>query len=209
MCGGFATVTSRSEPPPHLLVGLTHEVAAHYLFHALGAHVRVTMFDPTNGGKSSLLALAPVDVAILRADYCRLKGSSVLHGAALGFPEVVFVVDDPWSAERFALESLGYSYIVTRDQLPNWLPDALSRLCALTHARRFVFAANANRPVPPSLPLSPQHASTETLHGVETRFRETFLRLLLVEHGSRRRAAEVAGVPYRSFCEMLRKLDIK
>jgi molybdenum-dependent DNA-binding transcriptional regulator ModE len=46
------------------------------------------------------------------------------------------------------------------------------------------------------------------LHAAETRFRETYLRLLLAERGSRRRAADEAGVPYRSFCEMLRKLGI-
>ena len=46
------------------------------------------------------------------------------------------------------------------------------------------------------------------LHVAETAFRDVFLRSLLAQHGSRRRAAEEAGVPYRSFCEMLRKLGI-
>jgi molybdenum-dependent DNA-binding transcriptional regulator ModE len=39
-------------------------------------------------------------------------------------------------------------------------------------------------------------------------FRESYIRFLLGESGSRQEAARRAGVPYRTMCEMIRKLGI-
>ena len=42
----------------------------------------------------------------------------------------------------------------------------------------------------------------------EMQFRESYIRFLLGESGSRQEAAKRAGVPYRTMCEMIRKLGI-
>lgn len=204
-----ATVRA-ADGAPHLLIGWPVDPGDQPLLAALGAEVRVTKLDVTGTGARgfSRRLLAPVDVALLRADRLGVEGSALLHDADLGFPEVIFVVDEAWSPERLALESRGFRYIVARNDLSSWLPGVLSQLCALTRARRGALAASANKPLPPSLPPSQRLAGRLTLHAAETRFRETYLRLLLAERGSRRRAADEAGVPYRSFCEMLRKLGI-
>jgi len=42
----------------------------------------------------------------------------------------------------------------------------------------------------------------------EMQFRESYIRFLLAQSGSRQEAAKRAGVPYRTMCEMIRKLGI-
>jgi len=42
----------------------------------------------------------------------------------------------------------------------------------------------------------------------ENLFREAYIRRVLAETGNRRKAAEVAGIPYRTFCDILKKLGI-
>jgi molybdenum-dependent DNA-binding transcriptional regulator ModE len=42
----------------------------------------------------------------------------------------------------------------------------------------------------------------------EMQFRESYIRCLLTQSGSRQEAARRAGVPYRTMCEMIRKLGI-
>jgi hypothetical protein len=192
----------------HVLLGWPVDAGDRSLVLALGSRHRITSVELA---APAVAALEPIDVAVLRASVSPLDRIPLLQGPALGLPEIVVVVDDdPWSPERFALEGCGFRYVVARSELPRWLPPVLPRLGALARARRIAAAASENRPAPPPparLCAEPR-PSRMTLHAAETRFRETYLRLLLAEHGSRRRAAEAAGVPYRSFCEMLRKLGI-
>lgn len=198
----------------HVLLGWSIDAGDRSLMQALGSRDRITSIDLAalaQPGAPSIVALGPIDVAVLRATLSPLDRIRLLQDPALGLPEIVFVVDDdPGSPERFALEGCGFRYVVARSELPRWLPPVLPRLGALTRARRIAASASESRPPPPPpARLCPDpRPSRMTLHAAETRFRETYLRLLLAEHGSRRRAAEAAGVPYRSFCEMLRKLCI-
>ena len=167
----------------------------------------MTRLNPATCSYSALRAAGPFDVALLRSQDIAPSFHSLFGDAELGFPEPIFVVDEATSPNRFAIASLGFRYILPMAQLSTWLPGALPRLCALSLARRLTASAHENAPQPP-LAGAGNLPSGDCLHAAETRFRETLLRLLLAEHGTRRKAAEKAGVPYRSFCEMLRKLDI-
>jgi hypothetical protein len=195
--------------PPHLLILGGDDTEWMQLLSVLEKGVRLTRLDATRGC-SSVPGLDAVDIALVRAEDFRFVSGSLFeeNAAQLALPEMVFVIDDPWSPHRFALESHGFRYIVTAYELANWLPTVLTRLCAVTRARRLALAAYVGRPAPPDHQSTDRQHRSMTLFAAETCFRDTFLRLLLAEHGSRRRAAEVAGVPYRSFCEMCRKLGI-
>jgi hypothetical protein len=174
------------------------------LIQAVGADARITVLDVEH----PIPKLEPIDVVLLHADSLNLTCSPLLDDPDLGFPELVFVVDDAWSPQHFALKSRGFRYVISQDELSEWFPTALMRLSSLAQARRIVLRAYAESPTAPELPSRGRWARGIKLHAAETRFRDVFLRSLLAEHGSRRKAAEEAGVPYRSFCEMLRKLGI-
>ena len=122
--------------------------------------------------------------------------------------EVVFVVEDAAAPEVQAALDLGWDRLVAVDRLEEWLDRGLKPLAKLAKlerelraARREAETASAGNVVPaiPNLPLSV----------AERRYRETFLRSKMATAGERRAAARLAGVPYTTFCVMLRKLGIK
>jgi DNA-binding NarL/FixJ family response regulator len=122
--------------------------------------------------------------------------------------ETVFVVDNAADPEVQAAMDLGWDRLVASDRLEEWLDRGLKPLAKLARierevriARREAQAASAGNVVPavPSLPLNV----------AERRYRETFLRSKMATAGERREAARLAGVPYTTFCVMLRKLGIK
>ena len=122
--------------------------------------------------------------------------------------ELVFVVDDPSVPEVQAAWDLGWERLVASPTLEEWLNRGLKPLAKVAKLRRQVTTARRDietlsagnvSPAVPSLPL-----------GVaERRYRETFLRSMMATAGERRAAARLAGVPYTTFCVMLRKLGIK
>ncbi len=61
---------------------------------------------------------------------------------------------------------------------------------------------------PPLLAADDPAAARLPLPTAEMRFRESYIRCLLTQSGSRQEAARRAGVPYRTMCEMIRKLGI-
>jgi CheY-like chemotaxis protein len=122
--------------------------------------------------------------------------------------EMVFVVENAAEPEVQAAMDLGWNRLVASDRLEEWLDRGLKPLAKLARterelraARREAEIASAGNVVPavPSLPLSV----------AERRYRETFLRSKMATAGERREAARLAGVPYTTFCVMLRKLGIK
>jgi hypothetical protein len=147
-------------------------------------------------------------VALIHADSLSLSCSPLLYDPAFGCPELVFVVAQAWSPQHIALKSRGFRHVVTQDDLFEWVRSTLTELACLAQARRIVLRACADSSKAPELPVRSRQSRGIKLHAAETAFRDVFLRSLLAEHGSRRKAAEEAGVPYRSFCEMLRKLGI-
>ena len=167
--------------------------------------MRVTILEHES---PTIPGLAPVDVAVLHAERLDLACSPLLRDPKLGLPELVFVVDEASSPQHLALRSRGFRYVVAEDDLPEWLPAMLAQLVSLTRARRIVLGACPDGAGAIDISATVRRARRVKLHAAETTFRMAFMRALLAEHGSRRRAAEEAGVPYRSFCEMLRKLGI-
>ena len=103
---------------------------------------------------------------------------------------------------------LGWERLVSSPKLEEWLDRGLKPLAKvarlkrqLTLARREIETAAAGDVVPEvtNLPLGE----------AERRYRETFLRSKMATAGERRAAARLAGVPYTTFCVMLRRLGIK
>ena len=66
----------------------------------------------------------------------------------------------------------------------------------------------AAAPCPPMLETIGDAPVRMPLPTAEMQFRESYIRFLLTESGSRQEAARRAGVPYRTMCEMIRKLGI-
>ena len=194
---------------PHVLVGWAGDPRSDPVSIALARIARVTFVDvAAHSQRREHLAERPIDVLVLSAAFVGASAQPLLSNPVFGLPESVFVVDHDWSPERFVLESMGFRYVVTRRDLTVWLPSVVSRLCELSRARRMAHEAVLSRPPPPDPPGAAPLLQDLPLHVAETRFREAYLRLLLARHGSRRRAAEHARVPYRSFCAMLRKLGM-
>jgi len=198
-----------SEPAPRVLLSLPEKLGRSDLARRLrvGGHVDVVEVDSSLAGRSKGLRPQPLDVAVVHAQSLQPNFAALLHDPGFGAPEIVFAVDSDCPAQRLALLSHGYRHVVSGDRLASWLPEQLPALWRLARARRIVLAACAANTTPAEFTLG-KAGRRMHLHSAETVFRETFLRALLTEHGSRRKAAEAAGVPYRSFCEMLRKLDI-
>jgi hypothetical protein len=194
---------------PHVLVGWAGDPRTDPVSIALAGAARVTFMDPAAHSEPSFhLGERTIDVVVLTAASVGTFAQALLCDPGFGLPESVFVVDHDWSPERFVLESMGFRYVVSRRDLTGWLPSVVSRLCELSRARRTAHQAASGRPPPPEPPGAAPSLQDLPLHVAETRFREAYFRLLLARYGSRRRAAEHARVPYRSFCAMLRKLRI-
>lgn len=196
--------------PRVLLFGLPENARSELLrtLHGSG-RADVLEFHPALVDSSKPHRLEDVDVAVIHAE--RLGPNLtvlLLHDPAFGLPELVFTVDSGCPAQRLALLSHGYRHVINDGCLASWLPQQLASLCTLARARRIVLAACPADTRAKHMTLGKPATGSMNLHKAETRFRETFLRALLTEHGSRRKAAEAAGVPYRSFCEMLRKLRV-
>lgn len=191
-----------ADPNPHVVLLLPDGPCRERLLRRL-SEARVTVLEQDR----PLPQLPPIDIAVLHVSSLNLGSSPLLYDAGLGLPELVFVVDEACSPQHLALRSRGFRYVVSQSELVDWFPAAMPRLGSLAQARRIVLSACDDGLVPAEGLATPK-ASGVRLHAAETSFREMYLRSLLAEHGSRRKAAEEAGVPYRSFCEMLRKLGI-
>ena len=125
------------------------------------------------------------------------------------FTEVVFYCDNSDAPEVAAAAVLGITRIVPARTWRRWLARARqsARARRVPAARgggvRGGRAASADAggrssDGPARLPLPT----------AEMQFRESYIRFLLGESGSRQEAARRAGVPYRTMCEMIRKLGI-
>ena len=200
----------RLELPLRILLGLRGNLAQTALARRLrdDQSIDVLEFDPSAADPAESLRFPHIDVAIVSVAGMNLTFAPLLHDPTFGFPEVVFVVDGGCPAQRLALLSQGYRHVISDDRLATWLPDQVVSLCTLARARRIVLASCTPEARETDLALAKVVSGSTSLHNAETHFRDTFLRTLLLQHGSRRKAAEAAGVPYRSFCEMLRKLHI-
>jgi hypothetical protein len=149
-----------------------------------------------------------IDVALVSLADARFDG--LAFGAELGaaFPwiEIVYWFDEggatPFAA---AARSVGVRRVIPLTRLFDWLEGALPNLARMARARREHLSAER------MLPPLPSQAGVEddvALPQAERLFREAYLRQLLSRSGNRTIAARRAGVPYTTFCSMLKKLGL-
>jgi CheY-like chemotaxis protein len=150
------------------------------------------------------------EVAILDLMFRNGRGCAVAIELRRLVPEIeiVFVVEDPSVPEVQAAWDLGWERLVSSESLEEWLDRGLKPLAKfarlkrqLTMVRQDAETASVGNVVP--------EVSNLPLGVAERRYRETFLRSKMATAGERRAAARLAGVPYTTFCVMLRKLGIK
>jgi len=124
------------------------------------------------------------------------------------FTEVVFYCDSPDAPEVAAASVLGITRIVPAQHMTAWLSRGGNLLARGACLRRAAAACAAAVPRPPTLSTVNDGPARLPLPTAEMQFRESYIRFLLGESGSRQEAARRAGVPYRTMCEMIRKLGI-
>jgi len=173
------------------------------------------------GGQLAVSVVAPTDPALrgelLPADLVLLAlGGQDVSALGIGaeavqrnpFTEVVFYCDNPDAPEVAAASVLGITRIVPAPQMPTWLSRGGHLLARGAWLRRAAAACAAAVPRPPTLVAVTEGPARLPLPTAEMQFRESYIRFLLGESGSRQEAAKRAGVPYRTMCEMIRKLGI-
>jgi DNA-binding NarL/FixJ family response regulator len=127
--------------------------------------------------------------------------------------EVVFLVEDHNDPELRVAKDMGISRFVEVRDVEGWLAAALEPLARmaraereLQEARRRVAALDIWKIEAPA--ERPETTRILPLAVAEQRYREAYLRGVMARADGRRNAARIAGVPYTTFCLMLRKLGI-
>jgi DNA-binding NarL/FixJ family response regulator len=154
--------------------------------------------------------LFPADLALLALGGRQVSALATGAEAVQRNPytEVVFYCDDPSAPEVAAAGVLGITRIVPAQHMAGWLARAGNLLARAAFLRRAAAAAIAAAPQPPTLMTATEGRAKMPLPTAEMQFRESYIRCLLTQSGSRQEAARRAGVPYRTMCEMIRKLGI-
>ena len=208
--GDVAGGPARSAELPHALIVDDNQRRAASLAAALklGGDLAVTVVAPDDPALRG--ELLPADLVLLA-----LGGREV---SALGigaeavqrnpFAEVVFYCDNPDAPEVSAASVLGITRIVPAQHMTGWLARGGNLLARGACLRRAAAACAAAVPRPPTLATVNEGPARLPLPTAEMQFRESYIRFLLGESGSRQEAAKRAGVPYRTMCEMIRKLWI-
>ena len=172
-------------------------------------------------GQLSVTVVGPEDPALrnelLPADLVLLAlGGREVSALGIGaeavqrnpFAEVVFYCDNPDAPEVSAASVLGITRIVPAQHMATWLARGGALLARGAFLRRAAASCASAVPRPPTLTAVTDGPSRLPLPTAEMQFRESYIRFLLGESGSRQEAAKRAGVPYRTMCEMIRKLGI-
>jgi hypothetical protein len=126
---------------------------------------------------------------------------------ALEQPEYVFVLDGASDPAGDALLALGVTRVLSLEKAPGWIKMAAGPLAEAARSRRALRRALARIPALPP----PDEGSDQApcrLFEAEQRFREAYVRALTARVRSRADAANQAGVPYRTFSQILNKLGI-
>src|SRR5262245_17771625 len=173
------------------------------------------------GGQLAVSVVAPNDPTLrselLPADLVLLAlGGREVSALGIGaeavqrnpFAEIVFYCDNPDAPEVSAASVLGITRIVPAQHMTAWLARGGALLARGACLRRAAAACASAGPRPPTLAAVTEGPARLPLPTAEMQFRESYIRFLLGESGSRQEAAKRAGVPYRTMCEMIRKLGI-
>ena len=152
-----------------------------------------------------------LDVALVSLADARFDG--LAFGAELGatFPwiEIVYWFEEGGAAPlAAAARSVGVRRMIPLTRLFGWLDGALPSLARMARARHEHLSAERMLPPLPS-PDDWNDDGAPPLPQAERLFREAYLRQLLSRSGNRTIAARRAGVPYTTFCSMLKKLGLE
>jgi len=160
---------------------------------------------------------------LVAVDVCAGAGAALAFGvdllAASPGGGILFFCDDPALPEIAALRALGVTPLIVGAGARDWVVAAAAALVKVGRARRALALAEAAVPAFDGDLRRPRGGPTATsafaaggrplpLPIAEGRFRETYLRALLATAGSRGRAAQRAGISYRSLCRIAQTLGI-
>lgn len=123
--------------------------------------------------------------------------------------EAVFWADTQRAPQVQAARALGIRRIVPADSFLRWIQAALTTLVNEARAKRLLLRAQCELPPIPSWTIEESTHMSLSLPVAETLFRESYVRSVLADTKNRSEAALVAGVPYRTFCDILNKLNIR
>ena len=105
------------------------------------------------------------------------------------YAEVIFYCDDADAPEVSAAAVLGITRIVPAQSMVAWLTRAGALLARGAYLRRMAAATIAASPEPPTLATAALDGARLPLPTAEMRFRESYIRCLLTQSGSRQEAA--------------------
>jgi hypothetical protein len=150
-----------------------------------------------------------IEVAAIKltADSAGLMFAAELVQRAPWVQLVFWASEHAPSSGAHVARSLGISRLIPLSQISHWLAAAVGPLARLARARRAALEAEATIPCIPEMPVR-TCALTIALPEAERQFRESYLRQLLSESPSAKKAAERAGVPYTTLCSMMKKLGL-
>jgi DNA-binding NarL/FixJ family response regulator len=193
-----------------VLVVDDNQLRASAIASALKGGADITVIVTTPDNRDLPTELLPADLVLLALGG---RQPTALATGALAvqrnpYAEVVFYCDDADAPEVAAASVLGITRIVPAREMAGWLGRAGDLLARGALLRRIAAAAVDAVPRPPTLAAIGERPARQPLPTAEMQFRETYIRYLLSQSGSRQEAARRAGVPYRTMCEMIRKLGI-
>lgn len=122
--------------------------------------------------------------------------------------EVVFFSAPDQAGEIAAARDLGLDRVLPFDELFEKLEQVLLPLAECARLRRRLDEVEERTRQFNQEAREALDAGRMALPEAERRYRETYIRSLLAETGNRREAARLAGVPYTTLCEIIRKLGI-
>jgi DNA-binding NarL/FixJ family response regulator len=218
--GAFMTTQSagQHELEPHLLPETArvvlvddNQLRASVLATALQGASDLIIIVTAPDDRSLLGDLFPADLVLLALGGRQVSALATGAAALQSNPcaEVIFYCDDAAAPEVAAASVLGITRIVPAQHMAGWLASAGGLLARAAFLRRAAAAAIAAAPQPPTLTMVAEAPAPMPLPTAEMHFRESYIRCLLTRSGSRQEAAREAGVPYRTMCEMIRKLGIQ
>jgi len=195
--------------PPHRVLLIDGGVAlGSELFEALDGIPDVALERITIDRAPRGAAPTPFDVAVVALSEANLDALSfsLRMRKNLGRPEVVFVTDDPDGPIAAGLAELGIELILPLEAAKNWLREELPTLTIVARTRRAHDEGRARLGIRGIQP--PDLRTTRGLFVAERAYRETYVRGLLALTESRREAAALARVSYRTLSHILAKLGI-
>jgi hypothetical protein len=150
----------------------------------------------------------PVDIALIQLAGDELDSFAEANELLLvdSSTEMLFFADRD-GPEIAIARGLGIERIIASEDLVEWVAGAARFLVQRARARRLLLEAERNIPELPPIG-APRSPAPLPLARAEQLFREAYLRRLLAPGATREAVAQAAGVPYRTLCQMIRKLGI-